>query len=248
MNKKSLRIATWNIASNKSYDAVAAKIAALDIDICAVQEVSLDPAIDLPDIFGRRQRDVSGYYWCFTPALAPEELGGEKYEYFGLAMLSRVPPSRMAAFQLGPRHTGSVADAENEPRILQIAALPMQEALFFGNTHLASTANWSLSAVRRSQAGKIANILRPLAKRGPLILCGDFNTEPLSSDLTELREALPYFYSSLERTYLEDHGRPPIDFFCSSVALDLTISVVPADGLSDHNIVVATLNGIGNPA
>jgi endonuclease/exonuclease/phosphatase (EEP) superfamily protein YafD len=124
----------------------------------------------------------------------------------------------------------------------------MQEALFIGNTHLASTANWSLSAIRRSQAGKIAKMLRPLARRGPLILCGDFNTEPSSSDLADIREALPYFYSSQERTYLEDHGRPPIDFFCSSVALDVNISVCPADGLSDHNIVVATLNGIGNPA
>ena len=80
-----------------------------------------------------------------------------------------------------------------------------------------------------------------------MILCGDFNTEPSSSDLAEIREALPYFYSSLERTYSEDHGRPPIDFFCSSVALEVNISVFPADGLSDHNIVVATFNGIGSP-
>jgi endonuclease/exonuclease/phosphatase (EEP) superfamily protein YafD len=90
-------------------------------------------------------------------------------------------------------------------------------------------------------------MLRPLATRGPLILCGDFNVETSSSDLTEIREALPYFYSSHERTYLEDHGRP-IDFFCSSVALEVYISVFPADGLSDHNIVVATFNGIGNHA
>ena len=37
-----------NIASNKNYDAVAGKIAELDIDICAAQEVLLDPAVDLP--------------------------------------------------------------------------------------------------------------------------------------------------------------------------------------------------------
>jgi endonuclease/exonuclease/phosphatase (EEP) superfamily protein YafD len=81
-----------------------------------------------------------------------------------------------------------------------------------------------------------------------LILSGDFNTEPSSSDLADIREALPYFYSSRERTYLEDHGRPPIDFFCSSVAIDVNVSVCLADGLSDHNIVVATFNGIGSPA
>jgi endonuclease/exonuclease/phosphatase (EEP) superfamily protein YafD len=156
--------------------------------------------------------------------------------------------SRTAAFQLGPPGTGSVVHVENEPRILQVAALPLERPLFIGNTHLAATGDWSLSAARRSQAGKVAGMLRPLATRGPLILCGDFNVEPSSSDLAEIREALPYFYSSTERTYLEDHGRPPIDFFCSSVALEAKISVVPADGLSDHNIVVATISGIGSSA
>ena len=196
MSKKSLRIATWNIASNKNYDAVAAKLAQLDIDIGALQEVSLDPAVDLPVLFDRGQGNTSGYFGYFTPALVPEELGGGKYEYYGLAILSRIPLSQMAAFQLGPGHTGSVVNAENEPRILQVAALPLEEPVLIGNTHLASTADWSVSAVRRSQAGKIAGMLRPLATRGPLILCGDFNAGPSSSDLVELREALPYFYSS----------------------------------------------------
>jgi endonuclease/exonuclease/phosphatase family metal-dependent hydrolase len=248
VSKKSLRIATWNIASNKNYDAIAGKLAQLNIDICAVQEVSLDPAVDLPVIFERGQGNPSGYFGYFTPALVPEELGGGKYEYYGLAILSRMPLSRMAAFQLGPRHTGAVVDAENEPRILQLATPLLEETVFIGNTHLASTPDWAGSAVRRSQAGKIAGMLRPLATRGPLILCGDFNAEPSSGDLSELREALPYFYSSHERTYAEDHGRPPIDFFCSSVALEVNISVYAADGLSDHSIVVATINGIGSRA
>jgi endonuclease/exonuclease/phosphatase family metal-dependent hydrolase len=245
VSKKNLRMATWNIASNKNYDAIAAKIAQLDIDICAVQEVSLDPAVDLPVIFGRGQGNPSGYCWYFTPALVPEELGGGKYEDYGLAMLSRIPLCGMAAFLLGPKHTGSVVDAENEPRILQVAALQLEEPVLIANTHLASTGNWSLSAVRRAQAGKIAGMLRPLATRGPLILCGDFNAAPSSSDLTEIREALPYFYSSNETTYFGDHGRAPIDFFCSSVALKVNISVCPAGGLSDHNIVVANVTSIG---
>lgn len=248
MSSKSLRIATWNIASNKNYDAVAAKIAGLDIDICTLQEVSLDPAADLPVLFGRGQGNTSGYGWHFTPALVPEQFGGGKPEYYGLAIVSRIPLSRTAAFQLGPGSAGSAVDAENEPRILQVAALASEGPVFIGNTHLAATGDWSLSAVRRSQAGKIAGMLRPLATQGPLILCGDFNAEPSSSDLSEIREVLPYFYSSTERTFLEDHGRPPIDFFCSSVAREVNVSVVAADGLSDHRIVVATFNGIGNRA
>jgi endonuclease/exonuclease/phosphatase family metal-dependent hydrolase len=242
---KSLRIATWNIGSNKNHDAIAARIAELDIDICAVQEVSLDPAVDLPVLFGRGQGSLSGYYWYFTPAFVPEELGGGKHEYFGLGLISRIPLARMAAFQLSGRHTGSVVDAENEPRILQVAALLSERPVFIGNTHLAATLDWSLSAVRRSQAGKIAGILRPLATQGPLILCGDFNAEPSSSDLAELGAALPYVYSSNRGTYAGEHGRAPIDFFCSSVALGVDISVFSAGDLSDHNIVVATINAIG---
>ena len=172
----------------------------------------------------------------------------ETDEYYGLALVSRVPLSRMAAFQLGPRHTGSVVNAEDEPRILQVAALPLEKPVFIGNTHLAATGDWSMSAVRRSQAGKIAGMLRPLATQGPLILCGDFNAGPSSSDLTEIREALPYFYSSQEATFVEDHGRAPIDFLCSSVALEANVSVFPADGLSDHKIVVASFSGIGDLA
>ena len=248
MSAKNLRIATWNIASNQNFDAVAAKLAELDIDLCVLQEVSLDPAVDLPLLFGRGHGNASGYGWHFASALVPEQLGGGKQEYYGLAIASRIPLSRTAAFQLGPRNTGAAVDAENEPRILQVAALPLQRPLIIGNTHLAATGDWSLSAVRRSQAGKIAGIVRPLAAQGPVILCGDFNAEPSSSDLAEIRQALPCFYSSNERTFLEDHGRPPIDFFCASVALDVNISVYPADGLSDHRIVVATFDGIGRPA
>ena len=96
-------------------------------------------------------------------------------------------------FQLGPGQTGSVINAENEPRILQVAALPLERPVFIGNTHLAATGDWSMSAVRRSQAGKIASILRPLATREPLILCGDFNAGPSSSDLAEIRRGAALF-------------------------------------------------------
>ena len=41
-----LRIGTWNIASNKNHDAIVSRIAQLDVDICAVQEVLLDCAVD----------------------------------------------------------------------------------------------------------------------------------------------------------------------------------------------------------
>ena len=247
MSRNNLRIATWNIASNRNYGAVAARIAELDIDLCALQEVSLDPAVGLPLLFGGGQEHTSGYGWYFAPALAPGVSGGG-LEYFGLAIASRIRLSRTAAFQLGPTDTGAVVSVEHEPRILQVAALPLERPVFIGNTHLATAGDWELSAVRRAQAGKIAGMLRPLAAQGPLILCGDFNAGPSSSDLVAIKQALPYFHASDRGTFAEEYDRAPIDFFCSSVALDVKISAFPANGLSDHSIVVATVGGLASGA
>jgi endonuclease/exonuclease/phosphatase family metal-dependent hydrolase len=240
---KSLRIATWNIASNKNFNLIASRIAELDVDICALQEVSFDPTADLPAMFGHVDRSPADYDWHFMPALTPEQLGGGKFEYYGLGLLSRIPLHRTAAFQLEPKNIGPILDVENEPRILQIATPKSAKPILIANTHLAATYDWSMSAVRRLQVAHIANILRSCAKNETLILCGDFNTAPSSSDLTKLREVLPYIYSSNESTYVKDPSRPPIDFFFCSEPLDVQTLVYPSNGLSDHNIVVATFEG-----
>lgn len=240
MRSKSFRIATWNIASNKNYDAIASRAAQLDIDICAMQEVSFDPMTDLVAMFGPVNRKSPEYSWHFMPARVPEQPGGGRFEYFGLGFLSRIPLYRTAAFQLGPNDTSQIVIAENQPRILQVVAPQLKKPIVIGNTHLAPTADWSLSEVRRAQAINIASILRSFAKQGVFVLCGDFNTGPSSSDLTELREVLPHVYSSAEATFIGEPTRPPIDFFCSSAALEVDVSVCSAEGLSDHNIVVAT--------
>jgi endonuclease/exonuclease/phosphatase family metal-dependent hydrolase len=243
LSKKSLRIATWNVYWNRDYDAIAAKLAQLDVDICAMQEVALDPADDLPAVLRLSPGHASRYHWYFAPALEPDELDG-KSVYFGLAMLSRIPLHGVTAFQLGPLHAGWAGGAEGEPRILQVAALPLVTPIFLGNTHLASTKDWSSSPVRRAQAARIASIVRPLTGRGQVIMCGDFNSEPPSCDFEEIRKTLPCLHASEEATYVGEPGWPPIDFFWSSVPLEAVVSVHPADGLSDHNIVVATFGGI----
>jgi endonuclease/exonuclease/phosphatase (EEP) superfamily protein YafD len=161
-------------------------------------------------------------------------------EFYGLAILSRIPLRWVASFQLGPQNTGRIASAESEPRILQVATPQLDRLVIIGNTHLAAT-DWSLSPTRRSQAERIADIVRSITTPGPLILCGDFNAGPSSSDLTELRRVLPHAYASKEGTFIGEEDRPPIDFFCSATALAVEVSVFPAEGLSDHNIVVATL-------
>lgn len=101
MRGDNFRIATWNIASNKDFNAIASRMAALDIDICAVQEVSFEPAADLPVMFGDVDRNTADYDWHFMPALTPDQHGGGRSEYYGLSLLSRIPLRRTAAFQLG---------------------------------------------------------------------------------------------------------------------------------------------------
>jgi endonuclease/exonuclease/phosphatase family metal-dependent hydrolase len=235
---RSLRIGTWNIASNKNRDAIISRIAELNLDICSLQEVLLDCVVDLPLVLSSGVGDSHGYYWYFAPALSPDELDRGKSTYYGLAILSRLPLRRVASFQLGPRNAGKVFNAETEPRIMQVVVPQLDRPIIVANTHLAATDDWSFSSTRRSQATRIADILRSIATPAPLILCGDFNTGPLSSDLTELRQLLPYGYASTEGTFVAAPDRLPIDFFLSSTALAAEVSVFPAKGLSDHNIAV----------
>jgi hypothetical protein len=81
-----------------------------------------------------------------------------------------------------------------------------------------------------------------------LILGGDFNVIPSSGDLAALRTALPHIHAGQEATYMGDDGYGVIDFFCSSVPLNVEISVSAADGLSDHNIAVASIRDWAKPA
>jgi endonuclease/exonuclease/phosphatase family metal-dependent hydrolase len=239
MLTKRLRIGTWNIGSNRHHDEIVARIAELDLDICATQEVWLDCATDLLAII--RCASSSGYCWYFTPALTPNELNRNKSEYYGLAILSRAPFQWTASFPLGPGNREQELSSEREPRVMQVAAARWERLIVVANTHLADTPDWTPSSIRRSQVSRLTDILRPIAGPGPLLLCGDFNTGPASDDLAELRKVLPYGYATTRGTYVAEPERPPIDFFCSSTELAVEVSVFSARGLSDHDVAVATL-------
>jgi endonuclease/exonuclease/phosphatase family metal-dependent hydrolase len=241
MSENDFRLAIWNIASNKNLEAVMSTIADLNIDVCALQEVSLDPDVDLPAIFDRAKPIFRDYYFHYSSALSPAEFGGGRPEYYGLGIVSKQPLRHVLSFQLGPRSTAPLGDAEQEPRILQVAMPLTGPPIIFANTHLAATQDLSLSETRRSQVTRIVNILRPLVGPVPVILGGDFNTIPSSADLAGLRAVLPYTYEGSEATYVADVDYPTIDFFCSSVSLDIATLVAPVNDLSDHNIVIATL-------
>lgn len=115
---------------------------------------------------------------------------------------------------------GPILNVENEPRILQIATPKSEKPIVVANTHLAATADWSMQVV------DIANILRPCAKSEIVILCGDFNAAPASSDLPELREVLPYIHSSEVAAYVKEPSSPPVDFFLCSAPLEVDISII----------------------
>jgi len=234
-----LRIGTWNIGSKRNHDAIISRIAELDLDVCAMQEVWLDCATDLPALANRG--GSGGYCWYFTPALSPYELDRHKSEYYGLAILSREPLRWSASFQLGPGSLDRKLTSESEPRIVQLAASHLKRPIIVGNTHLAATDDWTPSSIRQSQASRLSDILRAVAGQGDVVLCGDFNTGPSSSDLGELRNVLPHGYASIRGTYVGEPERPPIDFFRSSTELALEVLVYAAKGLSDHDIAVATL-------
>jgi Phosphatidylethanolamine-binding protein len=82
VSNNSVRIAAWNIASNRNHAAITSRIAELNLDICAMQEVWLDCAADLPAILGSASADPDGYCWYFAPALSPHQIDSRKSEYF----------------------------------------------------------------------------------------------------------------------------------------------------------------------
>ncbi len=235
MRGKGLTIATWNIGSSRDFGAIAARVAALNIDICALQEVSLDPAAGLASMFDGGKGGAYG--WHFAPARSSDTGPAAG---FGLGFLSRVPLRRSASLALGPRPGHATADSEHENRILQIVVPDVRRPILLGNTHLAATDDWSLSAVRRAQARAIADIFRPSAAQAAVILGGDFNIGPSSSDLAELRDVLPFVHCSSGATFIGEPDRPPIDFFLSSQPVAMGVTVHSSQGLSDHDIVVAS--------
>jgi endonuclease/exonuclease/phosphatase family metal-dependent hydrolase len=245
---KGLRLATWNIASSKNFDAVIATIASLDIDVCALQELSLDPSADFATVVDGTGSVFRDYYLHYSSALSPTELGGGRPEYYGLGIVSKYPLRCALSFRLSHKRVGPIDDAESEPRILQVVMPEIRPPLIFANTHLAATAHLSPSATRRSQAMGIAGVLRPLVESIPVILGGDFNAIASSEDLADLRVVLPYVHTGSEATYVGDGDHATIDFFWSSAPLGLDLSVAGAAGLSDHKIVTATLRGWSRPA
>jgi len=238
-----LRIATWNVASNPDLPGIAARLTDLDIDVCALQEVAVDPARHLPFLMGGDDSAPHGLAWHFAPTLGPRSFGGAKPGYFGLGVIARIPVTRTASFLLGP-FDGNAADAEREPRLLQVVRPQVSPPLIVANTHLAAT-DWSLSDIRRAQAARIAELLRPVGPVAPTILCGDFNTWPGSRDLEQVAAVLPHGYAGAGPTYNVEANRPPVDFFLASRKLDLRVEVHSAREMSDHDIVVGILEGFG---
>lgn len=171
----------------------------------------------------------TGMHVSFYPTLARED-GQAGY---GLAVLTRLPPSRQEA--------GLYRQAREPRGYLGVEVAMAGRPVSFLVTHLGLDA-----AERQAQVGELGAVLDRLA--GPLILAGDFNCrpeEPAAAALAGvLQDALAVSGRGAEGTLLTGDGRAGarIDFLFASPEFRVEDSLVPPVDYSDHRPIVAWLS------
>jgi endonuclease/exonuclease/phosphatase family metal-dependent hydrolase len=219
----SLRLATWNIkaARDAPVERVAQEIAAMDVDLIALQEVDVSARrtgeLDQPRLLA----ESLGYAYTFAAALYWD--GG----VYGLAMLSRVP------FVSVERHRLDDV-ASSEPRIaLDVtvcrAGLPVRV--------IGVHADVDPSAAARQVT--LAAELALADANGHVALVGDFNQAPFEPGPTTAAEGgLIDLFAGDERP--TGFGRR-IDYVFASAALarDFTRAELWQTSVSDHHALLA---------
>lgn len=228
--RSGLTIATWNIRAGKdaTLDGLAARIAALDADVVALQEVEvgtknaagLDQSWELAKRLGMER--------AFTPTLSRD--GG----LYGVALLSKRPIRSIKRIEL-PGAMGL------EPRVVLDAVIDdAGRPLHVLVTH-ADVLPWA--GARHATA--IASALKKRLGEG-VVLLGDFNLTPDNRELKDLIK------SGLRDTVAAFDQRPTGPPFPSRSRIDYvfmdapmadrveTAAVVDTDG-SDHLPVVVRL-------
>lgn len=236
-----LRIGTWNIASTDDFESVLLRISRLELDMCALQEVSGDAHSDITHRLASGTSGRTAYTGSFTPALAAVSAKHQPSRQYGLATIFR---SGIHTLWTSTRILGPVTaqpekrTAESEPRLLQITLVAGAYPLLLGNTHLAHTPDWRQSTARGDQSTDIALYLSYYSQKSKILLCGDFNAEPDSGDIEPIRKVLPFCLPPQSSSYVGESPGKILDYFLSSDPMSATVEIHDATGLSDHNLIV----------
>lgn len=241
-----MKIATWNLAATPNISEVMRTLDEYEVEIAAFQEL---------DIYSSRSKQLrpeawvaasTGYNFFYFPTLLLlSESACARPPNFGIAIATRHPVSWTMNFLLGPRQYGP-PNAEIEMRALALACIATpHRRIVFGCTHLAHTAGFEPSRIRKSQAENISNITNDLAAKDTCVIGGDYNVPPESKDLQVLKEQflISATSGSSGATYCnpETQEKHIIDYFFYRHCTVHNAQAVWRQSVSDHALLLADL-------
>lgn len=202
-----VRLVSYNCqALTRGLDGVAATLRRLAPDVAALQEIDQGTRRSggMDQLSALTQALGPAYQGVFVPAMPYD--GG----LYGLAVLARGSVQFLDHLPL-PRH------GSEEPRIAMLVQVVLQDGrpLSLVNTHLAADYQAERPQVlREDQAQALAAWLRALTQQhqhqGPLLLCGDCNSEPGSPPIRALCQVATPLNPPL-LTYPSDRPQEAID-------------------------------------
>lgn len=224
-----LLVSKQGIVSN--LDKVALFLEREDIDVVALQEADTDSAWSGDFDHTRYLADASGYRWWVQGSHA--RLGIANY---GTAIMSALPMTAAASHDFSPspptaRKGFTVAEilwrsAQGEQQVIDVISLHM---------------DFSRKSVRAQQLAELSDTMRQ--RNNPVIIMGDFNSETLAGMLiARAAENARHLHT------WEDHAGTQatykgkrLDWIIASGELEFVDYRAAADGLSDHQAVIATV-------
>jgi endonuclease/exonuclease/phosphatase family metal-dependent hydrolase len=219
-----LRLATWNMkaARDAPLERLAEEIAAMDVDVIALQEVDVSVLrtgeLDQPRLLA----EMLGYRYAFAAALYWD--GG----VYGQAVLSR------ASFVSVQRHRLQSAES-SEPRIaLDVTVCQGGRRVRLLGVHADVVPNAAAEQV--SAAAELA----ASDAAGHVALVGDFNQLPSDPGPSAVAErGLVDLFTGDERATFAGRGRIDYVFASAALARDLTRTELWQTRVSDHHALIA---------
>jgi len=243
-----VRFATWNIACGslgynfRKKESIIDFFVSKNVDICFLQEVDRFAErscfLDVPEYF----RGYTGMNVCFYPSFTMEKEDGVHVREYGNGVLSRYEIVESWRVDLGP--VGSVPGAhiwESERRSALFAKVRIDgKDVTCVSTHLAYTENRTASKIRREQVDVLVAALGDCVRGGGRVFVGgDFNVTLCHDDLAVMRGIFGDKVAGREA--LSGVVGTGVDYLFQLGGAWRGWAVCPAEGLSDHPMIVADL-------